>query len=91
MTRPPAHPDDPRHLIEEAYRIDGISVEDCRAIFFDWALGLPVERDATAAAAALLAHHEPPAEHPMTTLLQEALQGAIIHRARKRGRRGRSK
>ena len=31
---------DPRGLIFEAYRIDGITLEDCRSIFFDWALGL---------------------------------------------------
>ena len=46
---------DPRALILEAYRIEGIGPEDCRAIYFDWALGAPVERDMKADTAALLA------------------------------------
>ena len=31
---------DPRNLIREAYRIEGITLADCRSIFLDWALGL---------------------------------------------------
>jgi len=42
MARKGAHPDDPRALIAEAYRIEGLGPEDARAIFFDWALGLPI-------------------------------------------------
>ncbi len=56
---------------------------DARAIFFDWALGLPPGADAAAAAARLLAHHRPPEEHPMAGLLREATQ------AQASGRRGR--
>jgi len=29
---------DPRGLIFESYRIDGITIEECRMIFLDWAL-----------------------------------------------------
>jgi hypothetical protein len=32
---------DPRALIREAFRIDGIVIEECRGIFLDWALGVP--------------------------------------------------
>ena len=31
-------PDDPKGLIREAYRIEGISEPECRSIFMDWAL-----------------------------------------------------
>lgn len=83
-----AHPDDPRNLIGEAFRIEGIGVEDCRAIFFDWALGLPQGTDPAAAASALRAHHRAPPEHPMTQLLEQAAEGVAVPRGR-RGRRRR--
>ena len=47
------HPCDPSNLIHEAYRIEGIGLEDCRAIFFDWALGLDSGLDMVAAAKTL--------------------------------------
>lgn len=82
MSRKGAPADDPRDLIGEAYRMEGISVEDCRSIFFDWALGLPGDTEPAAAAARLIAHHQGPEDHPMTGLLREAVEG------RPRGRRG---
>ena len=33
-------PDDPKGLIADAYRIDGIDKAECRSIFLDWALSL---------------------------------------------------
>lgn len=83
--REASHPDDPRNLIREAYRIEGIGPEDARSIFFDWALGLPESRDAAEAARALRAHHAGPADHPISQLLDEAAAGM----AQPRGRRGR--
>ena len=38
-------PNDHKGLIREAYRIDGITLPECRSIFLDWALSLPAERD----------------------------------------------
>ena len=32
--------DDPKGLIREAYRIDGIGAGECRSIFMDWALSI---------------------------------------------------
>ena len=32
---------DPKGVIGESYRIEGIRVEECRSIFMDWALRLP--------------------------------------------------
>lgn len=63
---------DPKGLIREAYRIDGIDEADCRTIFLDWALGLPLEIDNATAIRAMLAKHGT-AGHPMTTVLQEGL------------------
>ena len=40
---------DPKGLIREAYRIEGITAAQCRSIFLDWALSLP---DTTAPGAA---------------------------------------
>ncbi len=95
--RPPAHsramralgkhPCDPSDLIHEAYRIEGIVVEDCRAIFFDWALGLDDGVDMVAAAKTLhtdLAGKNP--DHPMSGLLAEASLG-MTPRKRRGGRR----
>ena len=32
--------EDPRGLLFEAYRIDGITSPECKTIFLDWVLGL---------------------------------------------------
>jgi hypothetical protein len=89
MSEPPAH--DPRNLIGEAYRIEGIGAADCRSIFLDWALGLPAGVAPGEAAAALLAQHRPPADHPMTALLAEAAEGDAGQGRRRGGARGRQR
>jgi hypothetical protein len=84
------HPCDPTDVIHEAYRIEGIGPEECRAIFFDWALGLDAEVDVVAAARILhadLAGKNP--DHPMSGLLAEASLGVPPGRSRA-GRRRRS-
>ena len=81
---------DPRNLIREAYRIKGIAAEDCRSIFFDWALGLKDGQDSVEAAQALLAHYAgEPEEHPMTGLLREAAERRASVRRRGGGAAGR--
>ena len=75
---------DPRNLIREAYRMEEITLADCRSIFLDWALGLKEGQDGAEGAAALLAHYaDQPADHPMTKVLREATAGKA--RARRRG------
>ncbi len=75
---------DPRGLIREAYRIDGIGIEDCRSIFLDWALGLKDGQEPVSAAQALLAHYAgEPADHPMTAVLTASLDRPA--RPRRRG------
>lgn len=79
----PHNPDDPKGLVREAYRIEGISDAECRSILIDWALSLPLGQDQPAAAARLLADR--PEAHPMTALLVEA--AAAQAGARRRGGR----
>ena len=84
-----AHPCDPTDVIHEAFRIEGIGVEECRAIFFDWAMGLDAKLDTVKAAKTLhadLAGKYP--DHPMSKLLSEAAQG--LTRGRTGRRRNRS-
>ncbi len=77
-------PDDPKGLIYEAYRIDGITKPDCRTIFLDWALSLPADRVPARALEALIAAYgaEHP-DHPMTEVLREGT--ALGEKPRRRG------
>lgn len=79
---------DPKGLIAESFRIDGITYEECRSIFLDWALAVPVDSDSKALIAELLARH-PDAAHPMHRVLQEgvAASNAPKRRGGWRGRR----
>ena len=87
MTRPAPDPDDPKGLVRESYRIEGITDAECRSILMDWALSLPLEADQAAAAARLMARRAVPG-HPMTALLAEAAQ-AKTGAVRRGGRAGR--
>ncbi|WGH80423.1 hypothetical protein [Jannaschia ovalis] len=75
--------DDPKGLIREAYRIEGISPAECRSIFLDWALSV---EDARAAIPRLLQGRP---EHPMTDVLREGL--AEVPQGRRGGRAARLK
>ena len=72
--RPPQDPHDPKGLIREAYRIEGIGAGECRSIFMDWALSLASGVAHREALEILLERHaaEPP-DHPMTGVLREGL------------------
>ncbi|WP_371054843.1 hypothetical protein [Rhodosalinus sp. K401] len=88
MTRDSA---DPKGLVREAYRIEGITYEECRSIFLDWALGVPMEADPRALLAELLARHgEGAPDHPMTRVLTEGRDAAAPPR-RRGGWRGRDR
>ncbi|MCB1335045.1 MAG: hypothetical protein KDK26_15690 [Roseivivax sp.] len=78
-------PNDPKGLIREAYRIEGISEAECRSIFIDWALSLPAGADNQAAMAALQARYGEP-DHPMSALIAEGLSAQAGPR-RRGGRR----
>lgn len=78
---------DPKNLIREAYRIEGIGMEESRSIFIDWALSLPDGVEPRAACAALLERHGDEG-HPMTEVLREGMESAA-RTGRRGGRRGR--
>lgn len=81
----PRDPDDPKGLIREAYRIEGIGDAECRSILVDWALSLEAS-DPRASIERLLARHgEDKGDHPMTLVLRDGLTAAPA--ARRRGGR----
>ncbi|WP_170370629.1 hypothetical protein [Ruegeria arenilitoris] len=76
-------PNDPKGLIREAYRIDGITLPECRSIFLDWALSLPDGRDQKQTLTELHAvYTAQDADHPMTQVLREGLDTAQAPRRR---------
>ena len=65
---------DPTGLIRESYRIDGITAEECRSIFVDWALKLSHVHDPVSAMSQLMERYGNDApDHPMTSVLREGL------------------
>jgi hypothetical protein len=78
-----SYPDDPKGLIFEAYRIEGITAGECRSIFLDWALSIPGDAEQRVLIEGLLARYGSAAEHPMTAVLQSGLA-----EPRQKGRRG---
>ena len=75
--------DDPKGLIFEAYRIEGITKSECRSIFLDWALSLPIEHDTGTVLRRLLAlYGGDTADHPMTQVMTEGLVGMAAPRRR---------
>ena len=78
---------DPRGLIAEAYKIENIEASACRAIFFDWALGVPDGEDPVGLVRELHAYYvtDFPA-HPMTKVLNEGGVGQTLPK-RRGGRR----
>ncbi|MDG2341261.1 MAG: hypothetical protein P8L32_08705 [Paracoccaceae bacterium] len=66
---------DPKALIREAYRIDGITISQCRSIFFDWALSLPDEMDTKQILAIQIDQYAAKnPDHPMTEVLLGGLE-----------------
>jgi hypothetical protein len=80
---------DPKGLVRESYRIEGITAGECRSIFMDWALSIPVGAPVVDAVRTLIATYalrEP--EHPMSAVLHQALTSPEAPR-RRGGRTGR--
>ena len=67
-------PIDAKGLIRESYRIDDIGAPECRSIFLDWAISVPVGTDSCVWIRSLLERYgaDNP-DHPMTQVLKEAL------------------
>ena len=80
---------DPKGLIRESYRIDGIGLAECRSIFLDWAISIPAGAEARDLIPALLATYGTDApDHPMTRVLSEG-RDAAPPPGRRGGRRAR--
>lgn len=81
---------DPKGLVRESYRIEGITLGECRSIFLDWALSLTLTQDVPAAIGRLLAEYEAANPgHPMNGVLQQGLAPSAVPR-RRGGRLGRT-
>lgn len=78
---------DPKGLMREAFVIEGITAFECRSIFLDWVLGVPVDRDVRREVDLLVAHYAPlmGAAHPMLITLEAARETSGV--ARRRGGR----
>ena len=81
---------DPKGLVRESYLIEGITLGECRSIFLDWALSLPVGADETAALNVLIARYVAANPgHPMNEVLALGLTPPEAPR-RRGGRLGRT-
>ncbi len=81
---------DPKGLVRESYRIEGITDGECRSIFIDWALSLAAGVDPHDAIRVLIATYGlEAADHPMSTVLTEGLKDTPRPH-RRGGRAGRS-
>lgn len=81
---------DPKGLIYESYRIDGIGEPECRSIFLDWAISVPDGEDSRDMIRQLLVRYgNDNSDHPMTGVLKAALgpQTGGVRRGGARGRR----
>lgn len=78
------NPNDPKGLIRESFRMEGVTVEECRSIFLDWALSLPEGISQQEAATALLVQYgSGQAAHPMFPVLAAATEAP--GKAKRRG------
>lgn len=65
---------DPKGLVRESYRIEAITLGECRSIFLDWALSLVVGQDEPGALNRLIAEYvSANPGHPMNEVLHQGL------------------
>lgn len=83
--RAPPDPADPKGLVREAFRIDGITEAECRSIFVDWALSVEADDHRPLIELLLVRHAREGADHPMCLVLSQGLDAPP--RARRRGGR----
>lgn len=74
---------DPKGLVRESYAIEGITAEECRSIFVDWALSLPLGVPVPMALQVLIDHYaDPRPDHPMSAVLAAGLDTPVSPRRR---------
>lgn len=75
---------DPKGLINDSFRIEGITIQECRSIFVDWALSLGADVDVAQALKVLSEFYgRETQEHPMLEVLKEGRSEPAV-----KGRRG---
>lgn len=79
---------DPRGVIADSFKIEGISAPECRSIFLDWALEPRNAQEMRRAATVLAAQYSEFPNHPMTAILQEAMVELTAAPKRRGGKRG---
>ena len=79
---------DPRGLIYESYRIEGITLGECRSIFLDWAMEYNRGDTQSELRMLLVEYGDIHPDHPMTQILKEGLEAAP-QKKRRGGRIGR--
>ena len=81
---------DPKGLIRESYRIEGITAPECRSIFLDWAISLAPGTGARLALKRLIAEYGADEGHPMTAVLKAGLEApaAGVRRGGRKARLG---
>ena len=83
---------DARGMIHEAYRIDGVTEQDCRTIFLDWAMFAPdIPPIAEQLERLLQVYGTESPDHPMTTVIRQGLEKSAANTGRRGGRMGRRK
>lgn len=83
---------DARGVIHEAYCIEGVTEQDCRTIFLDWAMFAGDTPPVAAQLNRFLAVYgaENP-DHPMTRVIRQGLEQAQVKSGRRGGRAGRKR
>ncbi len=79
---------DPKGLFTDVYSMEGITLEECRSVFLDWAISGKEDVDEKQALADLESHfaaQDP--DHPMSAVLREAVAGSAA-KGRRRGGAG---
>lgn len=64
---------DPKGLVRESFRIEGITLPECRSIFLDWALSLKDAGRVAEAIGALMVACGHNQGHPMLVVMKEGL------------------
>jgi hypothetical protein len=74
---------DPKGLVRESYRIEGITLGECRSILVDWALSLPLDAPMKEAIRVVMAEYALGApDHPMSKVLEEGLLSPVAPKLR---------
>ena len=67
---------DPRGLIYESYRIEGLVIEEARSIFLDWALERATDDMKPQLQTLMTEYGDVNPDHPMTQVIREGLENA---------------